>query len=182
MITVAAKVAASLIGGTIGTVAAVDGGSYLGIHWTKVQVWNQKTLEGRINVNANVPEDGKHGAFGYAFLTDGQNNALVIVTHLGLDDSSHEDPVSGFHTHVLDLMAPTASCIGFDAEVDLAGSGANSAFDADYNFFIHDKRVEVQSVPLADLGDSGVETIATFTVTPVEDSGLHLCIDVVETT
>jgi hypothetical protein len=76
--------------------------------------------------------DGKSGAFGYAALTDDGNNLLVAVTHLPIDDSSYEKTPSGFHTHVLDLMKPTAACAGANFEVDLVNSGKNKAFDADY--------------------------------------------------
>ena len=44
--------------------------------------------------------DGESGAFGYAVLSSETNNALVLVTHLPIDDSSHDDPVGGFHTRV----------------------------------------------------------------------------------
>ncbi len=62
-------------------------------------------------------------AFGYAALTDGGNNLLVLVTHLPIDDSSYEHPESGFHTHVLDLKAPGEACPGADFEVDQTNSG-----------------------------------------------------------
>jgi len=163
-----------------GSVSIIDV-IFLQIDWTKTQVWNNNVLEVRANMNAIIPEDGLHGAFGYAWMTDGLNNVLIVVTHLGMDDSSHEEPVSGFHTHVVDLMAPTASCASFDAEVDLIGSAANAAFDSDYIFFITNKRVEVHSVPAADLGDAGIESFATFTVTPVTDPDLHLCVAIVDT-
>lgn len=166
-----------------GTVTIIDQPAYLKTQWTRTQVWNNNALEVRANMKANIPEDGNHGAFGYAWMTDGLNNVLIVVTHLGLDDSSHEDVASGFHTHVVDLMAPTSICGTHDAEVDMIGSAANAAFDSDYEYFVQNTRVEVRSVPTADLGDSGVETFAVFTVTPVNDpsTGLHLCVDVVDT-
>jgi hypothetical protein len=177
-----AIVAVVLVGTTTTVLATIASGSYLDINWTKTQVWNNKALEVRADMNSNIPESGKAGAFGYAWLTDDLNNVLVVVTHKGLDDSNYEDPVSGFHTHVLDLMTPTTSCDAYDLEVDLAGSGANTAFDPNYEFFVQNRRVEVQHVPAIDLGDAGVEMFATFTVTPVEDGDLHLCVDVIETT
>lgn len=168
-------------GGVLGNPVILKQCDFLNIEWTKTQVWNNNVVEVRANMKGVIPEDGKHGAFGYAWMTDSLNNVLVVVTHLGLDDSSHEDPFSGFHTHVIDLMAASASCDGFDAEVDLVGSAANAAFDSDYPFFVKNKRVEVLDVPASDLGDAGVESFATFTVTPVSDPDLHLCVAIVDT-
>ena len=72
---------------------------------------------------ANIPMDGKSGAFGYGTLTDGGNNLLVSVKHLPIDDSYYEKTLSDIHTHVLGLMEPTAACTGANFEVDLASSG-----------------------------------------------------------
>jgi hypothetical protein len=125
-----------------------------------------------------IPLDGSGGAFGYAVLTGGFNNVLVLVTHLGLDDSEHEDPTSGFHTHVLDLMDPTSHCqdIGADFEVDLDGSVANKGFDLDASWSIDGNKGSIGYTPIKLLNDtSEVAAIVSFTVTPVTNDGLHLC-------
>lgn len=86
---------------TPGSIAEPPG--YLKLEWAEVE-WegnaNAKTLELQIKAPQAVPMDGESGAFGYAVLSSETNNALVLVTHLPIDDSSHEDPVGGFHTRV----------------------------------------------------------------------------------
>ena len=149
-----------------------------------------------------IPTDGTSGAFGYAVLTESGNgldlsldNVLVLVTHLGLDDSGFEDPVSGFHTHVLDLMPPTAVCVGASLEVDLVGSGDNKGFDPN-TYWAVNKYVSKQGnrnvailgrTPIRFLNSRPnghpprVEAVATFTVEPRPDGpDLHLCVFVVE--
>ena len=140
-------------------------------------------LEVKIRTGGRIPLDGSGGAFGYAVLTGGFNNVLVLVTHLGIDDSQFEDPVTGFHTHVLDLKSATSSCGGFDAEVDIPASIANAAFDPDYRFKVRGREAAIRNVPTSDLADAGVETVASFTVTPVFMAGAltNLCVDVVDT-
>lgn len=133
---------------------------------------------------ADVPVDGSAGAFGYAVITDATtfNNVLVLVTHLGIDDSEHEDPTSGFHTHVLDLMGPSAACSGFDAEVNLAASVANKGFDLDGEYSIDGSEVSIGYTPTKLLADGSVDAVASFTVTPVFDGDgnlTNLCVDVV---
>jgi parallel beta-helix repeat protein len=160
--------------------------SYLQIE--KVSI-NAETEDGsselnvKIRTDGPVPLDGSGGAFGYAVLTGGFNNVLVLVTHLGIDDSEFEDPVTGFHTHVLDLMSATGSCGGFDAEVDFAASLANPAFDPGYRFKVRGREASIRDVPASDLADAGVETVASFTITPVFAAGAltNLCVDVVDT-
>ena len=157
---------------------------YLHIEKVNLKVRHEggtSTMDVKIHVGDRIPLDGSGGAFGYALLTDGFNNVLVIVTHIGIDDSNFEGR-GGFHTHVLDLMAATASCGGFDAEVDLVGSAANSAFDPGYRFKVAGENAAIRDVPTSDLGDAGVEAIASFTVTPMFSAGAltNLCVDVIE--
>ncbi len=142
-----------------------------------------KTLEIEIETQGGIPMDGKAGAFGYGALTDGANNVLVLTTHLPIDDSTHEQLPSGFHTHVLDLKPPTPACAGANFEVDLENSGKNKAFDADYTWSIQGDEVKLKNVPAADLGDAGVESIVSFTIKPLLDSQqkpTNLCITVVD--
>lgn len=141
-----------------------------------------------ITTTAAIPLDGASGAFGYAVLSDGGNGALdnvaVLVTHLPIDDSSHEDPESGFHTHVLDLKEAENKCKRHGSlEVDLAGSGANQAFDSDYQWIIEDNVAKIRNIPTSDLGDpSEVAAIAAFTVTPLfaGDNLTNLCVNVTD--
>ena len=146
-------------------------------------------LSASITTKSAIPTNGKYGAFGYAILTnarsDSLDNVVVIVTHLGIDDSSHENPRSGWHTHVLDLMNPSSpSCDGHTLEVDLDGSVANTAFDSDYAYGMKGNKLTITDVPISDLDNpSSVVGIAAFTVTPVFDSGnqlTNLCVDVVQ--
>jgi hypothetical protein len=143
-----------------------------------------KTLDIEIHTQGPIPDDGKSGAFGYAALTDDTNNLLVFVTHLPIDDSSHENPDNGFHTHVLDLKKPSVACKGANFEVDLENSGKNSAFDADYNWKLEDSnKISIEKVPVTDLGNAGVESIVSFTLKPILDAHnkpTNLCITVVD--
>ncbi|MEC4747254.1 hypothetical protein [Methylomicrobium sp. Wu6] len=143
----------------------------------------KKTLDLEIKTAKPIPVDGKSGAFGYAALTDNGNNLLVVVTHLPIDDSSHESPKSGFHTHVLDLKAPTDACKGANFEVDLDNSSKNKAFDADYHWKVSGNKISVEKVPVADLGDAGVESVVSFTLNPILDANkkpTNLCVTVVD--
>jgi hypothetical protein len=142
-----------------------------------------KTLAMDVQTAKPIPVDGKSGAFGYAALTDGTNNVLVVVTHLPIDDSSHEDPATGFHTHVLDLKQPTAACAGANFEVDLENSGKNAAFDADYQWKVNGSKISVENVPVKDLGDAGVDAIVSFTLKPILDAQqkpTNLCVTVAD--
>ncbi|MBL1264421.1 hypothetical protein [Candidatus Methylomicrobium oryzae] len=159
---------------------------YLSIWSSTVKVagkGDKKTLTMDIQTAKPIPVDGKSGAFGYAALTDNANNLLVLVTHLPIDDSSHEDPTNGFHTHVLDLKEPTAACAGANFEVDLENSGKNAAFDADYPWKVKGSKISVENVPVKDLGDAGVDTIVSFTLKPVLDAQqkpANLCVTVAD--
>jgi hypothetical protein len=169
-----------------GIVSAESSAGYMKITELKVLSegkGNSKTLDFELRTDAPIPVDGKSGAFGYAALTDSGNNIMVAVTHLPIDDSSHEDPVTGFHTHVLDLKAPTSACQGASFEVDLENSGKNSAFDADYKWKVDGNKVSVDNVPVSDLGDAGVEAVVSFTLKPVLDANkkpTNLCVTVVD--
>jgi hypothetical protein len=142
-----------------------------------------KVLDIEIETAAAVPMDGKSGAFGYGALTNGTDNVVVLVTHLPIHDSSHVDPKSGFHAHVLDLKQPTAACPGATLEVDLEKSGDNSAFDANYAWSIKGTKIKIENIPVADLGDAGVENVVSFTIKPVLDAKqnpTNLCVTVAE--
>ncbi len=142
-----------------------------------------KTLELEFETSGPVPMDGKAGAFGFGALTDGINNVLVLTSHLPIDDSTHEQASSGFHTHVLDLKPPTSACAAANFEVDLENSGKNTAFDANYPWSINGNKIEVEKVPTADLGDAGVETLVSFTIKPILDAQqkpTNLCVTVVD--
>jgi hypothetical protein len=166
------------------TIAETEG--YLSIWSSSVKVvgkGDKKTLSMDIQTAKPIPVDGKSGAWGYAALTDNTNNVLVVVTHLPIDDSSHEDPTSGFHTHVLDLKEPTAACAGANLEVDLVNSGKNAAFDADYQWKVNGSRISVENVPIKDLGDAGVDSIVSFTLKPILDAQqkpTNLCVTVAD--
>ncbi len=159
---------------------------YLSIGRVKVGLegkGDSKTLSMDIWTNKAIPVDGKSGAFGYAALTENGNNLLVLVTHLPIDDSSHEDPETGFHAHVLDLKSPTDACSGATFEVDLENSGKNTAFDADYKWNVSNNKISVEKVPVKDLSDAGVEAVVSFTLKPVLDANkkpTNLCVTVVD--
>jgi hypothetical protein len=159
---------------------------YLSIWRSSVKVagkGDNKTLSMEIQTAKPIPVDGKSGAFGYAALTDNANNLLVLVTHMPIDDSSHENQENGFHTHVLDLKEPTAACAGANFEVDLENSGKNAAFDADYQWKVNGSKISVENVPVKDLGDAGVDTIVSFTLKPILDAQkkpTNLCVTVTD--
>lgn len=141
----------------------------------------QQTIKLEVEAAAPIPTDGQSGAFGYAALTSGGNNVLVLVTHLPIDDSSFEKVPSGFHAHVLDLKAPTPACPGATFEVDFEGSKQNKAFDANYRWKIEDRELEIERIPAADLGDAGIENLASFTLKPVlgaDGKPTSLCVTV----
>lgn len=130
-----------------------------------------------------IPMDGQSGAFGYAALSSDANNVLVLVTHLPIDDSSHEQTPSGFHTHVLDLKLPTTACRDATFEVDLESSGKNQAFDANYAWVVTGRQLKIKEVPASDLGDAGIENIVSFNLKPVLDAKgqpSNLCIYVAD--
>ena len=168
---------------------------YLIIEETNVEIKNtpnEKNPRLRIHITTEdeVPTDGSANLFGYAILTtDGStgsnvlNNVLVLVAHVPLDDSSHEDPVSGIHAHVLDLMETSGACSSHDLEVDLTNSGANKGFDLDTEWTIDGNEITIGYVPTKLLNGNEVAGIVAFTVTPVfdsEDSLTNICVDVVE--
>lgn len=159
---------------------------YLSIWSSTVKVagkGDNKTLAMEIQTAKPIPMDGKSGSFGYAALTDNANNLLVLVTHLPIDDSSHENQENGFHTHVLDLKEPTAACAGANFEVDLENSGRNAAFDADYQWKSSGSKISIDNVPVKDLGDAGVDTIVSFILKPILDAQqkpTNLCITVTD--
>ena len=164
---------------------------HLGITDTDVETKsNAKGTNDRIKVHvevgADIPLDGTSGAFGYAIFTGGgTDNVLVLVTHLPIDDSDHEDPTSGFHTHVLDvILGPTGACDGFDAEVDLANSGMNKGFDLDADWEIDGDTAWIGFTPTKRLnGVTDVDFVAAFTVTPIFDGPTltNLCLTVTST-
>lgn len=142
-----------------------------------------RTVSVEVKTAAPIPTDGKAGAFGYAFLSDATNNVLVVVTHLPIDDSSYEKVPSGFHTHVLDLKSPSAACDGASFEVDIPASKANTQFDANFRWEAEGSEVEIKNVPVAELGDAGIETVASFKLKPVtgpDGKPTNLCVSVVD--
>jgi hypothetical protein len=181
-------VCAFLVWGSVLNVSAfaADKKAYLHLKSVETEVETdtvKQTLKLEIKTKGKIPMDGKSGAFGYAALTDDGNNLLVAVTHLPIDDSSYEKTPSGFHTHVLDLMKPTAACAGANFEVDLVNSGKNKAFDADYSWSVRSEKITIKNVPVTDLGDAGVESVVSFILKPVVDenkSPSNLCIHVVD--
>lgn len=143
----------------------------------------KKTVEVEIETAKAIPTDGNSGAFGYAALSSGGNNVLVLLTHLPIDDSSYEKVPSGFHTHVLDLKEPTSACPGANFEVDVENSKKNTAFDSDYKWKVEGNELSIEDVPAADLGDPGIENLASFTLKPVigpDGTPTNLCVTVVE--
>ena len=162
-------------------ISPVFASGHLTINEAEVEL-DDDELEVEIETSANIPVDGLT-KFGYAILTDGGSgtldNVLVVVTHLPIDDSGFEDPVSGFHTHVLDLKTGAGLCATFPLEVDLAGSGANAAFDPDYDFEVDGNEIEIEDVPTSDLGSpSTIASAVAFTVTalPIGPSPTNLCV------
>jgi hypothetical protein len=160
------------------TIHAAEHPGYLVIKETEIEVESKesnKTLDLEIETQAAIPVDGKSGAFG--------NNLLVLVTHLPIDDSSYEQVESGFHAHVLDLKAPGAACPGANFEVDLDNSGKNRAFDADYKWKVEGNKISAKKVPVANLGDAGVESIVAFTLKPIlgaNQKPANLCVTVTD--
>lgn len=179
------SIALSLVLGLASTEAMAEG-SYLALksyQTSAAKQGGQRTVSAKLETGDGVPMSGKAGAFGYAWLSDGGNNALVLVTHLPIDDSSHEADGSGFHAHVLDLKAPTPACPGASFEVDVENSKKNAAFDANYRWNIQGASVEVAGVPIADLGDGGIEGVASFNLKPVlgkDGKPTNLCVAVVD--
>jgi hypothetical protein len=67
----------------------------------------------------------------------------------------------------------------------LENSGKNTAFDADYKWKIDNNKASIENVPVADLGDAGVESVVSFTLKPILDAtkkATNLCITVVDKT
>ena len=147
------------------------------------------SLKANIATTGTIPLDGT-SAFGYAILTTGSgspatNNVLVLVTHLpAFDDSSFEDPVDGFHTHVLDLIDPTASCAGATFEVDLSTSPSNTGFDKKYPYNIVGSNAIIKHATVSDLNGSTVALVAAFTASVPgfnpDGSPTNICVTVTD--
>jgi len=149
---------------------------------SEVEVENQATLDVEIEVMAKIPKD-ESSAFGYAVLTTGLSKVLVLVTHVpAFDDSAFDDKKGGFHTHVLNLKAATTPCTDLSAtlEIDLGAA----ITDPGYKNKVGDKEVKIKNVPIADLGDAGVETIVAFlALVPSFTNGTpdNVCVKVITT-
>ena len=148
---------------------------------SEVEVEDGATLDVKIKVTAKIPKD-ESSAFGYAALTDGGNKVLVLVTHVpAFDDSAFDDKKGGFHTHVLDLKAAAGGpCpAGFQFEVDFTVAPT----DPGYKNSVGSKTVKIKNVPIGDLGDAGVETIAGFVASIVGPVGTptNVCVKVITT-
>ena len=173
-------------------------GGHLGITDTDIETKTNSNpnnanerIKVHIEVGADIPVDGSAGGFGYAILTESGNGddlslgkVLVLVTHLPIDDSDHEDPISGLHTHVLNLIGATSACTNagdFDLEVDLSTSGDNKGFDLDSDWEVDGDTAWIGFTPTKLLNSGDVEAIVAFTVTPIPDaiSPTNLCVDVV---
>jgi len=146
-------------------------------------VINGNSLKATITVTAPIPVDGS-SAFGYAILTGSgpaTNNVLVLVTHVGFDDSSFEDRKSGFHTHVLDLKTPTGSCPGATFEVDLATSPSNAGFDKKYAYNIAGNVASINHAKVSDLNGGAVANIAAFLASAVfaGPTLTNICVNVI---
>jgi len=148
---------------------------------SEVKVKNGATLDVKIKVTAKIPKD-ENSAFGYAVQTDGGNKVLVLVTHVpAFDDSAFDDKKGGFHTHVLDLKAaaggPCPAAAQFEVDFTVAPT------DPGYKNSVGSKEVKIKNVPIADLGDAGVETIAAFLASIVGPVGAptNVCVQVIST-
>jgi len=176
-----------LLGATLATIFVVSmlispafSAGHVLLDKSEVEVKNGDTLDVKIKVSAVIPKD-ELSAFGYAALTDGGNKVLVLVTHVpAFDDSAFDNKKGGFHTHVLDLIAITGACTGASFEIDLGGT----ITDPGYINNVHGVIATIQNVPIADLGDAGVETIAAFTASAVFSAGptlTNVCVTVITT-
>lgn len=156
---------------------------------------NARNSEIRVTfeTTAAIPTGGSSEPFGYAVLTESGNgpdvslnNVLVLMSHLGPEDSHVRNPIGGFHTHVLDLMGPSTACAGADLEVDPVKSGGNAGFDLDTNWNIIRNVARIGPTPIEFLnanpsGAPGVEAIFAFTLEPrLIDTDRHLCVFVVD--
>jgi hypothetical protein len=194
---------AAIVAITFSSISVAFADGHLSIDNVSVQFFDSNSkVRVTVETAAAIPTDGASGAFGYAVLTESGNgpdlslgNALVLVTHLGLDDSGFEDPISGFHTHVLDLMPPTSVCSGASLEVDLVGSGDNRGFDLNTYWSVVKKISKNGDRNVANIGRAPirllnsnpklrapkVEAVAAFTVEPRTDGpDLHLCVFVID--
>jgi len=154
-------------------------GGHLALDKTNIKVKNLEISKVDIKVVVTIPTDGSAGAFGYGIFTDDLNNVLALTTHKGIDDhpSQGGDPNNPvFHAHVLDLFLPpvSANCATYDAEVDLAGSGANAGIDADYDVKVKGKKITVKKIDMSEISE-GVESIKAFTIDVI---GGNLCLNV----
>jgi len=148
---------------------------------SEVKVKNGATLDVKFKVMAEIPKD-ESTAFGYAALTDGGNKVLVLVTHVpAFDDSDFDDKEGGFHTHVLNLKAAAGGPCPAAAQFEVDFTEAPT--DPGYKNSVKGKTVTIKKVPIDELGDAGVETIAAFLasiVGPV-DAPTNVCVQVTTT-
>jgi hypothetical protein len=142
-----------------------------------------------LTTKSAIPKNGNFGAVGYAFLHSGVadlDNVLVVVTHLGFDDSTPQtgpqDPE--VHNHVLDLIGATSACAGNDVEVDLPNSGLNPDFDPDYPMTIHGNKLWMFGVDTSTMGPGNLDSagaVAFVASVPSLTGGVpdNICVDVI---
>jgi hypothetical protein len=154
----------------------LKGGSY---QWSSLKADGRRRILAAVETEGRVPTDGGQ-AFGYAWLSDGGNNALVLAARMSLDEARAG---SGFKTYVLDLKPPTPACRDATFEVDLAGSRQNPGYRADYRWKVSGRHLAVLDVPPGDLGNPGIEGIAAFVFNAVPAGAgqpASLCLTVVD--
>ncbi len=150
---------------------------YLGLKWGKVKnidflasnSTNSQLPDEFINFVAkakgNIPQDGT-SAFGYAFLMDGANEVVVIVTHNGIVDTTYDLPQHGFHGHTLKLKeAESSFCTSENAtlEVDIESSVAMKGFGEEYDVRIVDKKAKLRHMDSGLVTDHDVDNVVAFT-------------------
>lgn len=168
-------------------------------------------LKVSVNTERPIPKDGREGAFGYGFLTNGLSNVLAVTTHLCASDSlvqgaapaskcpnpvgisalvgnfaDHDDET--FHAHVLDLKPAGTECASTyssaDLEVDFASTvGSGNNVSPSWPTSGSGKKLVVEKINPADFDDVGVEAVVSFEILPIVSGTeiTNLCIDVVGT-
>lgn len=146
------------------TPAPTPTGSHLTITSSRTTVRDGK-LDVSFTTGGAVPMEGSTVPFAYLIRTSPlydntgpqpPSGSLVLTTHLPFDDSSSEDPKSGFHTHVWDFQVASAACAGYELEV--VGAGTDAAFE----YAVSGNSVTLTNVPVAQLASEKVTEIAAL--------------------
>jgi hypothetical protein len=142
----------------------------------------KETIDVRIKTQTEVP-DGLAGEFGYAIQASKGNKALILATHIGVQDGIYGDLTSGFHAHVAELQQPSSECTAYDAEIDLHREVPNSGPRSKPSWSVEGVNVAIKKIPRSIFADAKPTQILSFTLVPKYDANkrhTHTCLKIID--